>query len=572
MKRYRMYRELTKNILDVKKPLFALSLFKIWGLFCGLIPLLLYSMLVNKVMIERNFNRFWLVLVAYFVVFILETFGISCSKKFSNQLVLKYDLKIKNKLLRQYTLLDNNVYKQYGVGDIKSRIENDSMVARSYFETHILDFTYSVISAVVLGIIMVIYDWRIALLSFIFVPITFVVINFIGEKTKKAWEKLWRLQTKYETFLQSTFQNWKDIKINNLEDAQFDEINIHMKKIRRIWFLNQLYWHLGLSYSFFQKLFITQLFLYFVGGVFVIKGYSQVGTLLVLINFCSQFYVFIKNISDSMMKCKNDMVNIEKVIEIVNLDIDIKPYIKIKENDIKVEYVRFAYKGNNSFLIKDLAFNICRGEHLAIVGESGSGKSTIVKLLTGQIAPHSGSVCIGGVDINTINSQSIAEKVSVVTQEPVLFNMTIRENLLLVKSNATDSELIECCNKASIYDFIETLPYKMDTVIGERGVKLSGGQKQRLSLARAFLRDKEIIIFDESTSALDSEKESDIINEIKYLSTGKTMISIAHRLSSALICDKVMVIKDGAIVAIDTHENLRNKNDVYDSLFKSQYS
>lgn len=219
-----------------------------------------------------------------------------------------------------------------------------------------------------------------------------------------------------------------------------------------------------------------------------------------------------------------------------------------------------------------ISFSVMRGEHLAIVGKSGSGKSTLAKLLTGRMKPQAGQVLIGDIDIHGVSSQSLSEKLSIVVQEPVLFNMTIRENLLLAKGDATQADLIDCCRRASIADFIEALPDQLDTVIGEKGVKLSGGQRQRLSIARAFLQDRDIIIFDESTSALDNENESEIISELKSLSSGKTMISIAHRLSTILDCDKVMVLQDGEVVALDTHENLRGRNEAYDLLFRSQYT
>lgn len=571
MKRLETFKRLTRDIDGIKKPLIALGFFKVWNLIFGLIPLFLYSLLVNRVLVDKNLNTLWPVIIGYLAVFLFATIGIAVSKRFSNRLILKYDLRIKNKLLKKYTSLDNDVYSKYSIGDVKSRIENDSIVAENFFANHILDFFYAVIYAAVLAVILICYDWRIAFLSFIFVPITFLTVNFLGEKTKKAGEELWKLQTKYETFLHSTFQNWKDVKVNNLEDAQFEELNGHYKKIRHIWFLNQLYLHLGITYSFFTKNFITQLFIYFIGGLFVIKGYSQVGVLLVFISFYGQFFGFIENISNSMMNFKNDLVKIEKIIEILNLEVNKKPYKKIEGTDINVENLKFIYEGNDSFVLDGISFSVRKGEHLAIVGESGSGKSTIAKLLTGQIKPQSGTVRIGGIDINTVNSESVSEKVSIVVQEPVLFNMTIRENLLLAKAGATDAELIDCCKKASIYDFIETLENKLDTIIGEKGVKLSGGQKQRLSIARALLQDRDIIIFDESTSALDNENENDIITELKSLSSGKTMISIAHRLSTILDCDKVMVLKDGAMVDFDTHENLRNRSETYDLLFQNQY-
>jgi ATP-binding cassette subfamily B protein len=571
MKRLETFKALTKDIDGVKKPLIALGFFKVWSLIFGLIPLYLYSFLVNRVLVDKNMDKLWPVIIGYLVVFLFATIGIAVSKRFSNRLILKYDLRIKNKLLKKYTSLDNDVYRKYSIGDVKSRIENDVTVAESFFTTHIVDFIYAVVYAIVMAVILLWYDWRIALLSFIFVPTAFLVVNFLGRKTKKTGEKLWKLQTKYETFLHLTFQNWKDVKINNLEDAQFDELNGHYKKIKHIWFLNQLYLHIGITFSFFTRNFITELFIYFIGGLFVINGYSQIGALLVFVSFYGQFFGYIQNIGDSMMNFKKDSVNIEKVIEILNLKVSKRPYKKINGTDINVKNLKFTYERNDSFVLDGISFSVSKGEHLAIVGKSGSGKSTIAKLLTGQIEPQGGTVRIGDIDIYTVNSESVSEKVSIVVQEPVLFNMTIRENLLLAKADATDAELIECCRKASIYDFIETLPNKLYTIIGEKGVKLSGGQKQRLSIARAFLQDRDIIIFDESTSALDSEKENDIITEIKSLSSGKTMISIAHRLSTILNCDKVMVIKDGALVALDTHENLCNRNETYDLLFQNQY-
>ncbi|WP_342424510.1 ABC transporter ATP-binding protein [Paenibacillus sp. FSL E2-0178] len=571
MKRWDTYKALTRDIDGIRKPLLALGMFKIWSLVFGLIPLFLYSLLVNRVLVDKQLNELWLIISGYLAVFLLTTTGIAVSKRFSNQLMLKYDLRIKNKLLKKLISLEHDEYSQYSIGDVKSRIENDSAIAGKFFETHILDFIYAVVYAVALAVILLCYDWRIALISFIFVPVSLVTVNFLGGKAKLTGEELWKLQIQYESFLHSNFQNWKDIKTNNLEDTQLDELNGHYKKIRHVWFLNQLYMHLGITYSFFTKNFITQLFIYFIGGLFVIKGYSEVGVLLVFISFYGQFFGYIENISNSMMNFKNDSVSIGKVIGLLNIEAAKKPYKKIEGTDINVNQLKFAYEGNDSFALDGISFSVGKGEHLAIVGQSGSGKSTIAKLLTGQMEPQGGTVSIGGTDISSVNSESVSDKVSIVVQEPVLFNMSIRDNLLLAKAGATDAELIECCRRASIYDFIDTLPDQLDTIIGEKGVKLSGGQRQRLSIARAFLQDREIIIFDESTSALDSENESDIISELKSLSSGKTMISIAHRLSSILDCDKVMVLQAGRVAAFDTHENLFNRNDAYDLLFQNQY-
>lgn len=571
MSRRATFKALTRDIGGIRKPLLALAFFKLWDLLLGLIPLFLYSRLVNRVLMGRNLHELWLIIAGYLGTFLLTTLGIAASKHYSNQLMLKYDLRIKHKLLNTVLHLDYEDYSRYSIGDVRSRIEQDAAVAGRFFTTHILEFIYSVVYAAALAVILLCYDWRIALLSFIFVPVSLWTVHHLGEKSRTAGEELWTLQNTYESFLHRNLQNWKDIKANHLEEAQLAELNGHYSRIRPVWFRNQLYLHLGVTYSFFTKNFITQLFIYFIGGLFVIKGYSEVGVLLVFISFYGQFFGFIESISNGMMNYRKDSVNISKVTGLLAAATDKRPYKRIGEKDVDVQHLQFRYEGNDSFALEDISFTVGKGEHLAIAGPSGSGKSTLAKLLTGQLRPQGGMISIGGVDVSSVNSASISAKVSIVVQEPVLFNMTIRENLLLAKPGATGAELVECCRRASIYPFIESLEHGLDTVIGEKGMKLSGGQKQRLSIARAILQDRDIIIFDESTSALDSGNESDILAELKSLSAGKTMISIAHRWSTIQACDRIMVLQAGRVAACDTHENLSKYSEAYNLLFQSQY-
>lgn len=358
MKRFEMYKALTKELDTVKKPLIALGVFKIWNMICDIIPLFLYSSLINNVLVVKDINALWPVVSGYLAVFLLATVGIVRSKKFSNQLILKYDLGIKNKLLKKFMSIDDN---GGSVGDVKNRIENDSAIAGNFFITHILDFVYAVVYAVLLGIVLIWYDWKIALISFVFIPVAFMVVNFLGSKTKKTAEELRLLQVKYETFLHSTFQNWKDIKINNLEDAKYDELNEYYKKIRRVWFLDQFYLHMGITFSFFSKNFITQLFIYFIGGIFVINGYSQVSVLLIFIRFYGQFFECIQKIGNSMMNFKKDSVNIEKAIESLEMTINNRPYKKIEGADIAVNNLKFSYGEEAEFTIEQLSFSVNKG-------------------------------------------------------------------------------------------------------------------------------------------------------------------------------------------------------------------
>ena len=197
MKRFKIFKALTQEIQGVKKPLVILGFFKVWNLIFSIIPMVLYSLLINYVLVDKNMYLLWYIVIGYIVSFLLSTIGVIFSKKFSNRLLLKYDLKIKRKLLKKYAGLDNDVYNKYSVGDIRSRVENDSVVAENFFITHILDFIFYIAKAIILAIILLYYDWRIALISFIFIPITFLTVNFLGKKTKKFGAELWKLQAEY---------------------------------------------------------------------------------------------------------------------------------------------------------------------------------------------------------------------------------------------------------------------------------------------------------------------------------------------------------------------------------------
>ncbi|WP_037287860.1 ABC transporter transmembrane domain-containing protein [Saccharibacillus sacchari] len=306
MKRWETYRALTREIGGVRKPLIVLGLLKGWNLICGLVPLILYARLVDHVLVGGDLSELGWIVAGYAGVFLLATVGIIIGKSFSNRLHFTFDVKVKRKLLTRYAALDRDTYRKYGIGDVKSRVESDTEAAGNFFATHLLEFGYSVVYAIALVGILLVYDWRIALISFVFVPISLITVNALGRKTQKYGEELWRLQTGYESFLHTNFQNWKDVKTNNLEADRLDELNDHYKKIRRFWFMNQLYLHLGITYSFFTKNFITQLFVYFIGGLFVIQGYAEVGVLLIFVSYYGQFFGFIEGIGNSVMNFRND--------------------------------------------------------------------------------------------------------------------------------------------------------------------------------------------------------------------------------------------------------------------------
>jgi len=245
--------------------------------------------------------------------------------------------------------------------------------------------------------------------------------------------------------------------------------------------------------------------------------------------------------------------------------------LEVTDAKVRFEEVTFAYGEGQNKIFSKLSFEVKGGQKVGIVGTSGAGKTTLMKLLLRQHDILDGGISIDEQDIREVTQESLRENVSIVPQEPMLFHRTIRENILYGKLDATDEEMIEVAKKAQAHDFIEALPQKYDSLVGERGVKLSVGQRQRIAIARAFLKNAPILILDEATSALDSESEVAVQKALHALMEGKTVFAIAHRLSTLRDMDRILVFKDGQIAEDGTHRTLlKNKEGVYASFWQHQ--
>jgi len=245
-----------------------------------------------------------------------------------------------------------------------------------------------------------------------------------------------------------------------------------------------------------------------------------------------------------------------------------KKHLKKVNGDFEFKNVNFGY--NENLVLDDLSFKVKANETVAFVGKSGSGKTTIFSLLCKLYTVESGEIKIDGIDINNLDEESIRNNITIISQNPYIFNMSIKDNLKIVKENITDEEMKKACCLACLDEFIETLPNKYDTVVGEGGIALSGGQRQRLAIARAFIQDTEIILFDEATSALDNETQSKIQQAINNLKEKYTILIIAHRLSTIKNCDRILVLDKGKIIGEGRHKDLLRTNKTYKNLYESE--
>ncbi len=303
---------------------------------------------------------------------------------------------------------------------------------------------------------------------------------------------------------------------------------------------------------------------------FIINGNLEMATMLIILSYRGNIMSISSNFENFLDNLKRFNLSAEKIFDIIEGDKFPKEgfgkkKLKKAEGNIEFKNVSFKYDKEQEVL-KNINFKINPNETVSFVGKSGSGKSTIFNLIAGLYYPQEGSILIDGIPITELDKESIRGNLSIISQNPYIFNMSIKENLQIIKEDLTEEEMINACKMACLHDFIITLKDGYDTVVGESGVTLSGGQ--RLAIARALVQKTEIILFDEATSALDNETQKEIQKSIQNMQGEYTILIIAHRLSTVINSNRILLIEDGKVVAEGTHHELLKKNKMYQNLYK----
>lgn len=309
-------------------------------------------------------------------------------------------------------------------------------------------------------------------------------------------------------------------------------------------------------------------------GVHLTGPHLNATNLIACFIYSTRILSLMENFSSLRSSLKEYELAIERIIEFENDDIypkDVfgKKHLSHIKGDIKFENITFSYDSDKNKVLDKFNLNIKHKTTVALIGHSGSGKSTILNLLTKSYLPENGIITIDNVDIKDLDEATFKDAISIVSQSPYIFNMSIKDNLLLVNPDANSDEIDKVCKQACLYDYINSLPDKYDTVIGESGVNLSGGQKQRLAIARALLKNSPILLFDEATSALDNQTQSEIKATLDNLKNEYTIIIVAHRLSTIQDCDTIHVIEDGKVISSGKHKKLLESSETYRNLYAS---
>lgn len=456
-------------------------------------------------------------------------------------------------------------------GDIMSRISNDLFNIAEVAHHGPEDFLISLITIIGAYILMFVMCPPLAAVSIIPLPIMAVYGIIFNRRLKRTNKAIRKRIAEINVTAENSIQGIREVKSYSREELQeekFEKSNVNLKESRENLYREMASYQSGIS-------FMRQLY-YFVtiaGGIFlIIRGKVGVADLVTFILYVSVVLPPVDRLINFTEQFTQGISSFERFTEIMDVmpSINDKPDAKplsVSHGDIVFDDVSFHYDEGDDGVLDHFSMKIEGGKRVALVGESGAGKSTAVSLLARFYEKDSGSITIDGQEVDSVTQRSLRANIGFVQQDVFLFDASIRDNLSYGKPGATDSEIWQALEKANLALFVSSLPDGLDTQVGERGTRLSGGQKQRLSIARVFLKNPPILIFDEATSSLDTESETLIQDAFNELAKGRTSIVIAHRLSTIIDSDEIFVVNKGRIEERGSHEELMERKGLYYKLY-----
>ncbi|MCM4156528.1 ABC transporter ATP-binding protein [Gramella sp. AN32] len=458
-------------------------------------------------------------------------------------------------------------------GDTISRITADVNEVQNSFLSILELIVREPLTIIFTVIAMLTMSVELTVFVFVFLPISGFIISVIGKQLKKKSNLAQEENGHFLTIVEETLSSLKIIKGFNAEEkfyARFQESTNRLKNI-----LNSLVnrQNLASPTSEFLGIFVIVIILWYGGHMVLVEGTLNPETFIAFMALAYNILTPAKQISKASYSIKKGNAAAERILSILETEPTIidQPNAEEKESfeeKIEIENINFKYEDEN--VLKNFSINVPKGNTVALVGQSGSGKSTIANLITRFYDVNEGFIKIDGKDIRDIKKKSLRNLMGLVTQDSILFNDTVRNNIALGKTDATEEEIIEALKIANAWEFVKDLPKQLETNIGDSGNKLSGGQKQRLSIARAVLKNPPIMILDEATSALDTESEKLVQKALENMMRNRTSIVIAHRLSTIQNADNIIVMQKGEIVEQGRHAELLAKDGTYRKLVEMQ--
>ncbi len=490
---------------------------------------------------------------------------------------------VKNRIYRKLLDLSMDFYGKNPTGLLMSRITHDAAVIRDAIGSGIADTFYQPIKIIIYLVMLITIKlffgipWTLIFITAVLFPAILYPVMKIGRKLRQISRKSQEKVADISNMLLETISGIKLVKSFNMQDYErkrFEDHNqgyykLSMKSVKRMKLVSPLTESMAV---------VCVTAVIWVAGKSIVSGELSAGAFAAFLAAALSLMKPVKRLSSVYGINQQALAATDRIFNILDEPVTIREKsepveLKFLERDITFENVSFRYtRKKEEAVLKNINLTVKKGELVALVGPSGGGKSTLVNLISRFYDPEKGSIRIDGIDVSDLSINSLREKIGFVTQETLLFNDTVKANLSYGHEDIDEEQLARAAEVANAHGFIKDFPEGYDTIIGERGLKLSGGQRQRIAIARAVYKNPPILILDEATSQLDTESEKLVQEAINNLMVGRTVIAIAHRLSTVIHADKIVVIDRGNIIDTGTHRELLDRNALYRKLYEMQFS
>ena len=528
---------------------------------------------IKQIFINKDMKMLYFIPIAIVLTFCVKAFSGYGTRIVTVRVGIKIIKNLQILMAKKFLLSDMSYITKNHSGKYLSNFTNDIGLLFGVLTGVVVTLFKETFTLIALLGLMFYQDWQLSLLAIIMIPIAAFSSRNIGKKMGKKVTISLEASDKFMKYLSEMIKGSWLIRIYQKEEDELKKISMIIdEKFKALKKVEQTRLGSGPIMEIISAIAIA--IVVFFAGYRSMQGAITLGQFVSFLAALMLAYQPVRALAGINIGIQEGITAAKRIYEIIDQKNEIyhdenAPSLKLKNASIEFKNISFTYPDGTRAL-KNLSAKIEGGTKIGLVGVSGSGKTTFLNLIPRFFNLKNGSILIDNQDINDINLNSLRKEISLVSQDIILFDDTIRANILYGNKLASDQDLIKACKFAAAQDFVEKLPNKYETVIGENGIKLSGGQKQRLSIARAILKNSSIILLDEATSSLDSESESVIQKAIENLTKNKTTIIIAHRLSTVMNCDKILVFDNGRIIEEGKHEFLVNNSLTYKKLYEKQ--